>query len=177
MVLIPSFYYPLEQGLPSSAVGISNYRYKEKKCRTLHKSGSRSDDQRYQQRNGRRNSPADSKETFVANSSVTGCVKHSCSREVENKSTEIDDGQNNTPSWVQFWNVSHLLISRSWRLPTHSRFEIVKILHWPRVDSWGRVEDACIHKDRTSHGDNTDREQRVKRYRTVYITSRSTRYR
>ena len=72
---------------------------------TYRKSGSHSDDQYYHQRNGSRNSSADSKstkdETFVADSDVTGCDKCSCNGKVESKSTE-DDQPNNTPPGIGF---------------------------------------------------------------------------
>ena len=59
----------------------------------------------YYQRNSKRSSPANSArtadETFVVDSTVSGCEKYSCNIKVKNKCTEIDN-ESNTPPDIGF---------------------------------------------------------------------------
>ena len=139
------------------------------------KSGSHSGGQYYHHRNDSRNSSVDNKrtkdETFVADRNVTGCDK--CSKVNPRKMT---NRTLHAWHWIQFYDMSPPLILRNSRLSTLSRFTFVKAFRWFIIDSRSRVENAGIHKDRTFHGHNRCRERRATRYRTGYITDRSTRY-
>ena len=109
---------------------------------------------------------------------MTGCEKFGCTRKVENKCTKIYDEPNNTPPGIGFsFVMCHLLVSQE-----ADGFQLLVdleslIFHRSRVDSRGRVENARIHKNRTSYGDKRHWRQRVTRHRIGYLTSRSTQYR
>ena len=72
---------------------------------TYHISGSHSDDDYHHQRNSIRISTADNEstndETFIEDSTVTGCDKCAYKSEAEKKWTEIDN-ESNTPPGIGF---------------------------------------------------------------------------
>ena len=95
----------------------ANLDNKKIRC-SYNKSRLHSDDEHHHQRYGSRNSLADSKntkyETFVADSTETGCDRCSCNRKVKKrKCTETNDEPNNTPTGIWFsFTMYHPLVSQ-----------------------------------------------------------------
>ena len=109
---------------------------------------------------------------------MTGYDKCSCNKKMKNKCTEIDDEPNTPPDIGFNFAMYHPPFSQE-----ADGFQLLvdsgSSKHYIGPELIHGVESRMLEytKKRASRGDNSGREQRVMRYRTGYLTSRSTRYR